>query len=70
MSDHKNQAERILSLLKSRADQWVPLPEILDLRISQYGARIYSLRKHGHRIENRKEHTDSGTHSWFRLVTQ
>jgi hypothetical protein len=59
-----NQRERLLELLRSHNGAWVPLPEILDLHIAQYAARIFELRRAGYQIENRQE----GEHSWFRLL--
>jgi hypothetical protein len=58
------QRDRLLALLKSRAPNRVPLPDILALGIAQYNARILELRRLGHRIESEQE----GDHSWFRLV--
>lgn len=62
--DTSSQRDRLLALLESRLREWVPLPRILDLGIAQYNARIYELRRLGHRIENKQE----GDRSWFRLV--
>lgn len=63
------QAARIVDLLRSRSPEWVPLPEILELRISQYSARIHQARhKWGLPIENRVENVNGKKHSWFRLV--
>ena len=68
MNQHENQSERILRLLRENVNGWVPLPRILDLRISQYSARIWTLRRRGHRIENRVSRHGNQTRSWFRLV--
>ena len=69
MSKTATQCERILNLLASRIGEWVPLPEILDLHIAQYNARIFTLRKEGHEIESKVETQGDGSrHSWFRLV--
>jgi hypothetical protein len=59
-----NQSQRILELLRSHAGDWVPLPEILELHIAQYSARIHELRLRGHKIESRQD----GSRSWFRLL--
>jgi len=59
------QRDRLLALLKNRVPNWVPLPEILALGVAQYNARIFELRRLGHRIESKQE----GNRSWFRLVT-
>lgn len=64
------QRDRILSLFQSRQNEWVPLPDILDLRISQFGARILELRRLGYDIRNRTEHRGGQVHSWFRLVIE
>jgi hypothetical protein len=66
----KTQCERILQLLESRKGEWVPLPEILDLRIGQYTTRILELRRDGFAIENRTERDpETGeVHSSYRLV--
>ena len=65
----KTQRAAILRLLIDARGGWVSLPQILDLHISQFGARIFELRRAGFRIENRTERDDSGVvHSWYRLV--
>jgi hypothetical protein len=47
------QEERILNLLVEAYPRWVELPEILRLGISQYSARIWTLRhERGYDIEN------------------
>jgi hypothetical protein len=58
------QRDKLLQLLRDRAPDWVPLPDILRLGVAQYNARIFDLRRLGHRIESRQE----GERSWFRLV--
>ena len=66
-----SQCGRILRLLQANAGAWVPLPEILALKISQYGTRIKELRDEwGFTIENRIETVNGGRHSWFRLVNE
>jgi len=65
----KTQQARILGLLVKASGGWVSLSQILDLRISQFGARIYELRKLGFRIVNRTERVEGQTRSWFRLET-
>jgi hypothetical protein len=64
----KTQCFRLLRLLIDAHGAWVPLLEILDLGIAQYGARILELRRQGFVIENRCERVDGKRHSWFRLV--
>lgn len=64
----KNQAAKILKLLIEAKGQYVPLPRILDLRISQYSARIRELRLAGFNIENKTENVGKERRSWFRLV--
>lgn len=64
-NQHTNQRDQLLRLLKSHAPGWVPLPEILALRIAQYNARIHELRSLGHVIQSKQD----GNRSWFRLVT-
>lgn len=64
-----SQCGMILRLLKSRAGEWVPLPEILELGCAQYNTRIKELRDEwGFPIENRTETVNGERHSWFRLV--
>ena len=58
------QRDRLLQLLQSRSGAWVPLPEILNLQVAQYGARIFELRRAGYQIENKQE----GEHTYFRLL--
>jgi len=46
----------------------VPLPRILNLRISQYSARVHDLRhRFGFLIDNKTE-ADDADHTWFRLA--
>jgi hypothetical protein len=62
------QSEKLLALLRSAHNAWIPLPEILALGIAQYNARIWECRKRGLLIENRTETIDGVRRSWFRLV--
>jgi hypothetical protein len=67
--DRPTQTARIVALLRGRSPNWVPLPEILNLRISQYNARLYQARHQwGLNIESRVEIVGGEKHSWFRLV--
>src|SRR6185437_12673319 len=64
-----SQTARIVDLLRSRGPHWVSLPEILELRISQYSARIHQARHQwGLKIENRTEVVNGKKRSWFRLA--
>jgi hypothetical protein len=58
------QRDRLLTLLKSRAPDYVSVGEIIVVAGAQYSARIYELRRLGHRIESKQ----GG--GWFRLVTR
>src|SRR5215469_16465014 len=60
--DKANQRATLLELLKSNAPHWVPIAEVVSIAGFQYGARIFELRRLGHRIEN-----DPGRA--FRLIT-
>jgi hypothetical protein len=71
VENRPTQTTRLVALLLDRSPQWVPLLEILNLRISQYGARLHQARHEwGLKIENRVEIVDGVKHSWFRLVSQ
>lgn len=62
-----SQAGRILHLLESANGGKVSLLDILNLRISQYSARIHDLRhKFGFRIVNGCD-PGNPAHTWFRL---
>jgi hypothetical protein len=76
----KSQQGRILDLLQSAhgcgnplncsaaSCGRVPLPRILDLKISQYGSRVWDLRhRYGFVIDNGPE-PNSPDHTWFRLA--
>jgi hypothetical protein len=65
----RGQQQRILNLLLQgfRSRRWISLPEILDLRISQYGRVIHQLRRSGWHIKNRAEFRDGKKYSWFWL---
>ena len=68
MSDARNtQRAKILAELVSAHGEWVPLPTILALKISQFGARMFELRRLGFRIVNRTSNVDGIKHSWYRL---
>ena len=62
------QRDRLYALLNARRNEDVGLPEILELRIAQFGARIKELRELGADIRNRRETKDGTTHSWYMLV--
>lgn len=68
-SSHATQRGRILGLLIAARGGWISLPQILELKISQFGARILELRRSGLKIENRTETIDGQRHSWYRLCT-
>lgn len=54
------QRDQLLTLLESRAHAWVSLVDVMDVAGVQYNARVFELRRLGHRIENKP--------GWFRLV--
>jgi hypothetical protein len=62
-TDRANQRNRLLDLLKNQSPYWVPISDVVSIAGFQYGARIFELRRLGHRIEN-----DPGRA--FRLVTR
>ena len=64
-----NQAKRILSLLLNYQGNWVPLPEILDLRIARYGARIMEIRRAGYQVEMQDSWHGRERHTAYRIVT-
>jgi Helix-turn-helix domain len=68
VSERLAQCERILRLLRSYEGRFVPLPEILNLRIASHTRRIHELRKAGHNIEMHRELVDGQTHTAYRLV--
>jgi hypothetical protein len=71
MSERETQCNRILVLLLAANGAWVPLPEILDLRIAMYTTRILELRRAGHVIENKIETDANGRkRSWYRLASE
>ena len=63
-----SQRDRIRNLFLSRPNQDIPLTEILDMRISQYGSRVLELRREGMVIQNRTKHVDGVNHSWFKYI--
>lgn len=62
------QRDRIKKLFENRPNQWIPLYEILQMGIAQYGARILELRKEGMMIENRWQIINGKRCSWFRYA--
>jgi len=69
VSRHSRSTKRgtIFELLRSRTGQWVSLPEILELGVAQFGARILELRRDGHTILNKTEHRGGKVLSWYKL---
>jgi hypothetical protein len=67
VSHRDTQRQQILALLLEARGAEVPLPQILELKISQFGARILELRRDGHRIINRTANIDGQKYSWYRL---
>jgi hypothetical protein len=59
-----HQRDRLLALLEIRSPSWVPLVEILGLKIAQYSSHLYELRRLGYWIESKQEEV----RSCFRLV--
>src|SRR5258708_31802375 len=71
LENRPTQTERLVTLLRDRSPSWVPLTEILNLRISQYGARVYQARHEwGLNIESRVEIVKGRKHSFFRLLSR
>lgn len=60
------QRERIKKLFESKPNEWIPLPEIINLHIAQYTPRIWELRHEGMRIENKWKMVNGVKHSWYR----
>jgi hypothetical protein len=70
VSRRDTQRAQIHALLIEARGAEVPLPQILDLKISQFGARILELRREGHKIINRTANIDGQKHSWYRLESE
>ena len=68
LSTRGTQCGRILRVLVDARGEWVDLPTILALKISQYGSRIYSLRRQGFHIENHSAMVNGVRRTAFRLV--
>jgi hypothetical protein len=66
-TDRSTQRGRLLALLVRARSTEVSLPEILNLKISQFGARIKELKAMGFKITNRQESRDGQRHSFYRL---
>ena len=64
------QRDRIKNLFLSRPNQEIPLTEILDMRIAQYGRVIGELRRppYSMTILNRTKYINGVNHSWFKYV--
>lgn len=63
-----SQKDRLRNLFESRRGQWIPLPEIADMRIMQYGRVVHEIRREGLNIENKTQFINGVQHSWFRYV--
>jgi len=66
MTEKLHQREIVLALLQRKP--WVTLPEILDLRIANYRARISELRDMGYEIKQEDERVGGRRHSRYQLV--
>ncbi len=60
------QHKKLMDLFRARPNEWIPLPEILKLFISQYGRVIKELRESGEKIENKSEWVNGQRHTAFR----
>ena len=60
-----SQEARLKALFESREGEWIPLNEILDMRIGQYNARIFGLRHKGMNIQNKTQMVDGVIYSWY-----
>ncbi len=65
---NSDQRARILALLIRARSEWVPLSQILELHISQFGTRILELRHTGFAIENEQNSIGGRRHSRYRLL--
>lgn len=65
LTKRKTQVQRLKELFESRPNQRIPLPEILSMGISQYGARIFELRQEGMPIVNEGVTVDGIRKTWF-----
>ena len=64
-----SQCDRILALLRERAGQWVPLPDLALVSGSMaVHSRIADLRKRGEQIEQRNERRGRMIHSSYKLT--
>jgi hypothetical protein len=65
----QTQADKILARLLLTPNQWVPMPELVELsRAYAVHSRISDLRKRGHLIGHKNEHVDGLCHSFYRIV--
>jgi hypothetical protein len=67
VSSRITQRDRLRELLLAAHGGWIPLPQILELKISQFGARLLELRRLGYRIVNRTENVNGKKCSWYKL---
>ena len=58
----------IQNLFLQHPNEWVGLPTIMALWISQYNRNIKELRESGMNIINRIETVDGSRHSWYKYV--
>ena len=66
----QTQKERLKELFTRQPEEWIPLPTILSMFISQYGARLKELRGEGMNILNKVEWQDGKKKSWFMYVAE
>jgi len=62
--------DKLKELFLSRPNQWIILPEILNLRVAQYNSRILDLRAEGMNIINDWQMVDGVKHSAYMLVEE
>lgn len=65
MSSRLTQEEEVLGFLQENANRWVPSYALSNIAL-QYNARIFTLRRKGHDIENRTRQLNGQTHGEFR----
>jgi hypothetical protein len=63
---YSGQHLKLMALFRSRPGEWIALPEVLSLFISQYGRVVKELREAGEQIENKSEWVNGQRHTAFR----
>lgn len=62
------QAKRLLSYFESYCGEWIPLPDLMNLRMASLTRRIHEIRKAGFNVQMKDKWEARQRHVWYMLT--